>query len=175
MTSPAPGPDETSAEAHALALLHEADDAIVAGVERELAGWVQRSVAHILDGWREVAPDALDADARAQAERDAATAGAAARTRVAAELQALFALDPEEQRATPLQVVRTAHREPTALLSSLGVPHVVRDEFDERSFPDDVYGLVPHTLGDLGDPELGPLHLAWGMAKTRLLKVRRAL
>ena len=55
------------------------------------------------------------------------------------------------------------------------MPHVVRDEFDERSFPDDVYGLAPHTLGDLGDPDLGPLHLAWGMAKTRLLKVRRGI
>ena len=72
-----------------------------------------------------------------------------------------------------MQVVRTAHHEPTALLAALGVPHVVRDEFDERSFPDDVYGLVPHTLGDLGDPDLGPLHLAWGMAKTRVLQARQ--
>lgn len=161
--------DPASPEEHAaLALLREADDAIVAGVERELPGWVERSVARILDAWNR-----LDAAARAQAAHDAVTVGAAARARVVAELQALFALDPEEQRATPLQVVRTAHREPTALLESLGVPHVVRDEFDERSFPDDVYGLAPHTLGDLGDPDLGPLHLAWGMAKTRLLKVRR--
>jgi hypothetical protein len=179
MTPPAPappGPDDASAEARALELLHEADDAIVDGVERELPGWVQRSVARILDAWGELdGSGGLDADARARADRDAAVAGEVARDRVVVELRALFAVDPEQQRATPLQVVRSAHREPTALLAALGVPHVVRDEFDERSFPDDVYGLTPHTLGDLGDPELGPLHLAWGMAKTRVVKARRDL
>lgn len=168
MTPPAPGADDASAAERALELLHEADEAIVAGVERELPGWVRRSVARILDAWNR-----LDRDARAQADRAAVEAGEAARVRVVADLRALFALAPDEQRATPLQVVRTAHREPTALLASLGVPHVVRDQFDERSFPDDVYGLVPHTLGDLGDPDLGPLHLAWGMAKTRWVKARR--
>jgi hypothetical protein len=179
MTPPAPtppGPDDPSDEARALALLHEADDAIVEAVEREVPGWVERGVARILDAWGEIdGPGGLDPDARARADRDAVTAGEAARTRVVAELRALFAVDPEQQRATPLQVVRTAHREPTALLASLGVPHVVRDEFDERSFPDDVYGLTPHTLGDLGDRDLGPLHLAWGMAKTRVVKARRGL
>jgi len=158
----------TGAEDAALELLRQAGDAIVAGVERELPGWAIRGIARILDAWGR-----LEADTRAQADRDAQVAGTAACTRVVAELQALFALDPAEQRATPLQVVRTAHHEPTALLASLGVPHVVRDEFDERSFPDDVYGLVPHTLGDLGDPDLGPLHLAWGMAKTRVLQARQ--
>jgi len=158
----------TGAEDAALELLRQADDAIIAGVERELPGWAVRGVARILDAWGQ-----LDAAARAQADREAEAAGDVARTRVVAALRALFALDPAEQRATPLQVVRTAHHEPTALLASLGVPHVVRDEFDERSFPDDVYGLVPHTLGDLGDPDLGPLHLAWGMAKTRVLQARQ--
>jgi len=162
----------TGAEDTALELLRQADDAIVAGVERELPGWVIRAVARILDAWGELG--GLDDATRARADRDAQVAGTAACARVVAELQALFALDPAEQRATPLQVVRTAHHEPTALLASLGVPHVVRDEFDERSFPDDVYGLVPHTLGDLGDPDLGPLHLAWGMAKTRVLQARRS-
>jgi hypothetical protein len=161
-------------EAHAQDLLREASDAIVTGVDRDLPGWVERSTARILDAWVEVGGlVGLDPDARARADHDAEVAGEAARARVVAELRTLFALDAAEQRATPLQIVRTAHREPTALLESLGVPHVVRDEFDERSFPDDVYGLAPHTLGDLGDPDLGPLHLAWGMAKSRLLATRR--
>ena len=164
-------------EAAAQQLLQEASDLIIAGVDRELPGWVERSTARILDAWAEAGgadgPGRLDAGTRAQADRDTAVAGEVARARVVDDLRALLALDAAEQRSTPLQIVRTAHREPTALLESLGVPHVVRDEFDERSFPDDVYGLAPHTLGDLGDPDLGPLHLAWGMAKTRLLKVRR--
>jgi len=37
------------------------------------------------------------------------------------------------------------------------------------------YGLVPRTLGDLGDPELAPLHLAWGMAKATVIRARRAV
>jgi len=61
-------------------------------------------------------------------------------------------------------------REPTAVLTDLGVPPVARDEFEERSFPDDRYGLTPHTFADLGDPDLGPLHLTWGIAKARVLR-----
>jgi hypothetical protein len=60
------------------------------------------------------------------------------------------------------------------VLQAAGVPPVVRDDFDERAWPDDVYGLVPRTLGDLGDADLAPLHLAWGMAKAAVLRARRA-
>jgi hypothetical protein len=162
--------DSAAREADARRLLAEAGDAILVGVERELPGWAVRGVGRILDAWGR-----LDAPARARADREAATAGDLACARVVGELGALFAVDPELQRATPLQVVRTAYREPTAVLEALGVAQVVRDEFDERSWPDDVYGLVPHTLGDLGDPDLGPLHLAWGMAKTRVVRARRGL
>jgi hypothetical protein len=87
-------------------------------------------------------------------------------------LEALFALDPAEQRATPLEVVRSAYREPTAVLAAAGIPPVARDEFDERAWPDDHYGLVIHDLGDLGDSDLAPLHFAWGMAKARVLRAR---
>jgi hypothetical protein len=48
----------------------------------------------------------------------------------------------------------------------------VRDEFQERTWPDDIYGLVPANLGELGDPDLAPLHLAWGMAKAGVLRSR---
>ena len=71
--------------------------------------------------------------------------------------------------------MRSAYREPTGVLAEAGVPPIVRDEFDERAWPDDVYGLVPRTLGDLGDPELAPLHLAWGMAKATVIRDRRAV
>ena len=161
-------------EARALARLDETGAAIVAGVQRQVPGWaqaqVERQVARILDAWGR-----SDPATRARSRRDAVDAGRAAATRVEGELHALFALDPAEQRATPLEVVRTAYREPTAVLAAAGVPPIVRDEFDERAWPDDVYGLVPRTLGDLGDPELAPLHLAWGMAKATVIRARRAV
>ena len=82
----------------------------------------------------------------------------------------LFARDPAEQRTTPLQIVRGLVAAPTAVLAAAGVPGVVRDAFEERAFPDDEYDLVPRTLGDLGDPDLGPLLLAWGIAKAAVLR-----
>jgi hypothetical protein len=163
-----PSPDERSDdERRGLALLHEASDAIVVGVERELPGWVERSVARILDAWARSAPDE-----RARAERDAVDAGRAATTRVVGELRDLFARAPEEQRSTPLELVRGAYREPTAVLAAAGIPPVERDEFAERAWPDDTYGLVVHGLGDLGDEDLAPLQMAWGLAKSKVLRAR---
>ena len=65
-------------------------------------------------------------------------------------------------------MVRTAVREPSAVLADIGVPSVVRDEFEERSFPDDRYGLAPRTFADL-DEQLGPMQLVWGLAKAALV------
>jgi hypothetical protein len=158
-----PSPEET----RHLRLLAESGAAIVAGVARELPGWVERQVTRILDAWGRA-----DAATRARAERDAVTAGRAAADRVERELHALFAFDAGEQRATPLQIVRDAYREPTAVLVAAGIPPVERSEFDERAWPEDRYGLVIHDLGALGDEELAPLHFAWGMAKAGVLRAR---
>jgi hypothetical protein len=149
------------------ARLKETAAAITAGVERALPGWVERQVGRILDAW-----DRASVDDRRRTEAAATGAGTQAAVRVGRELTALFALDVVKQQATPLEIVRTAYREPTEVLRAAGVPPVVRDAFDERAWPDDDYGLVPRTLGDLGD-ELGPLHLAWGMAKAAVVRARR--
>lgn len=154
-------------EAAALQRLHTLGETIVAGVERSLSAWVVAQVRRMVDAW-----DRLDAAELAQAEAGARDAGVAASTRVTSELRALMALDPADQRATPLEIVRTVTREPTAVLRAAGIPGVVRDAFDERAFPDDLYGLVPNTMGDLGDETLAPLHLAWGLAKAAVLRAR---
>jgi hypothetical protein len=145
--------------------LSEAGTAIIAGVESCLPGWVEREVERILDAWGGLSPDT-----RERAREEATAAGVAAAQRVSDALAQLLAADPAEQTATPLEIVRTAYREPTELLVALGVPPVVRDEFDERAWPDDRYGLVPRSLGELGDDELAPLHLAWGLAKARAMR-----
>jgi hypothetical protein len=145
--------------------LDEAGAAIVVGVERTLPAWVEAQVARILDAYGRAHPAA-----NLRARVAAVEAGTAATARVASFLRALFALDPADQRATPLEIVRTAYREPTAILRAAGVPPVEREAFDERAWPDDDYGLVPRTLGDLGDGDLAPLQLVWGMAKATALR-----
>ncbi len=164
MTQPTP-----EDEARALERLEEAGAAIVAGVEAQVPRWAPAQVDGLLDAWGRTTPEA-----RARAGAGAIEAGKAAARRIVVELRELFDTDPERQRVTPLEIVRTAYREPTQVLAAAGVPPVVRDEFDERAWPDDVYGLVPHSLGDFGDPELAPLHLAWGMAKATVIRGRRA-
>jgi len=165
MTRPA---DQRSDEQRGLALLQKASDAILVGVERELPGWVERSVRRILDAWGRT-----PSDTRERAERDAVDAGRAATGRVVGELRELFALDAEAQRSTPLELVRRAYRESIAVLAAVGIPSVERDEFAERAWPDDTYGLVVHGLGDLGDEDLAPLQMAWGLAKAKVVRARR--
>ncbi len=103
-------------------------------------------------------------------DADLADAAQLASDRVVRDLRKLLAAEPASQRATPLQVVRDAVREPTAVLADAGVPDIVRDEFEERSLPQDRYGLAPRTFAELGDDELGPAQLAWGMAKAAVLR-----
>ena len=155
-------PDESPLE-----VLAAVSSEIVAGVERELPGWAVREVGRILEAWGRLDPSQLDV-----AVERATASGTAAAARVGGQLRELFAQDPAEQRETPLQIVRRATMEPTAVLAGLGIPEVVRDPFDVRANPSDVYDLTPRTLGDLGDPEMGPLMLAWGIAKTHVLRER---
>lgn len=149
--------------------LRAAGDAILDGVGRELPGWIIRSVDRIIDAWGRLTPAEVDA-ARAGAQ----TIGPIVAERVDGELRALFRADPADQRSTPLNIVRTAYREPTDLLEHYGIPPVVRDSFDERHAPADRYDLSPRSMADLGDPDLGPVMLAWGMTKARVLRARVA-
>ena len=147
--------------------LREASDAMVDGVEAAVAAWTVRQVTRLLEAW-----DGLSVERRAAALDEAAAAGREAGRRIRAELAAVLALDPDAQAATPLEVVRSAVREPSAVLAGAGVPEVVRDEFDERAWPEDGYGLVPRTMRDL-DEDLAAVHFAWGVAKAQVLRLRR--
>jgi hypothetical protein len=140
----------------------------VAGVGRRLPEYLMSRAGRVADAW------GLTGEARTEIEDALRAAATAATARVTAELDVLLALDPADQRATPLEIVRGAVREPTAVLRAAGVAAVVRDDFDERHEPDDVYDLAPRVVADLGDPELGPQLLAWGLAKSRVLRARAA-
>ena len=141
--------------------LQAVSEAIVDGVVEQLPTWVVREVRRIVDAW--------DGDTVGWESAARVAAGDVA-DRIGTELRTLFALEPRAMTRTPLEVVRGAVREPTAVLAALGVPPVERDEFARRSWPDDRYGMTPTTLDDLGDPTLGALHLAWGLARVAVLR-----
>ena len=143
--------------------------AIVEGVERLGAQWVVDAVTRIVDAWGE-----HGGTARAKVIDDARSAGEQEAARVVAELRDLFALAPTAQPTTPLAVVRTLRYEATAVLREAGVPEVVRDRYEIRAFPDDIYGIVPKAVTDLGDEDLGGALLAWGIGKARAIRERPA-
>lgn len=155
-------------EADALERLREASRVLVAGIVDVVPVWAGRHAARLGAAW-----GAWDPERLAAVCRDAEDAGRRAAERVAGELEALFAQDPAIQRATPLQIVRTAVREPGAVLAAAGLPGVVRDPFAEEAWPDDDYDLVPRTFRDL-DVDLAAVHFAWGMAKADVLRARSA-
>ena len=148
--------------------MEEASAAIVAGVEQLAAQWVVSAVTSILDAWGR-----LDPSERAAALDQARAAGAMGAVRTVAELRDFFATDPAWQRTTPLAIVRTLRREATSVLAAAGVPPVERDPFDTGSFPDDVYALVPQSLADLGDDDLAPMLMVWGIGKSKVLALEQ--
>lgn len=129
---------------------------LAAGIDAALPGWVVRSVSEVMEAWRGECPPAV-----AEA---AARAGQVARAETGAAVRALLEADIDDQRTTPLALVRAAVRWPTQVLAEAGAPPVARDEFKAGVFPADVYDLSPATFADL-DPALGDAGIAWGAAK----------
>lgn len=72
-------------------------------------------------------------------------AGRAAGERIAealaAPLASLLSADVDEQRGTPLTLLRSAHRPLTDLLASRGVPYAARDDADRAANPGDVFEI----------------------------------
>jgi hypothetical protein len=145
-------------EPHATALA----DAVVA----VLPGWVERSVARILAAWQDGPPDPSVMAAAGDAGRRAAA-------EVGEEMHALLAADIDEQRSTPLTVLRAAVRYPTEVLAAAGVPPVERDPIQVRLLPNDLYDLSPASFADV-DPSLAEPGLVWGAAKALAHRRRHA-
>jgi hypothetical protein len=133
--------------------------ALADGIEAALPGWVERSAERLIVAWSGVA-DPLVVSRAAAAGRDA-------RDDVAPRVRALLAEDLDEQRTTPLALVRQAVRYPTAVLAEAGVPPVERDALAVEQHPADDYDLTPATFADL-DPALHEPGLEWGAAKAHV-------
>jgi hypothetical protein len=106
--------------------------------------------------------------ALAQAGR---AAGQQAAVEVGPALRRLLEADVDEQRTTPLSLLRSAVRYPTEVLREAGVEPAARDAFAQERFPDDPYDLSPATLADI-DESLAEVGLAWGAAKAWAHKQR---
>ena len=133
-------------------------------VEAVVPTWIERLVVERVAAWRGEVADAVRAEA--------VIAGEAARSEVAPAMRALLATDIDEQATNPLEVLRVATHHAHAVLDRHGVPPVDRDEFSQRSFPADVYDLMPATWSDV-DPSLQDPGIAWGAAKAFVHKARR--
>lgn len=133
-------------------------------VEAAVPGWIERLVAERMVAWRGEVPEGVRVEA--------VSAGEAARDEVAPVMRALLAADIDEQATNPLEVLRVATHHAHAVLDRHGMPPVRRDEFSERSFPADVYDLMPATWSDV-DPALHEPGIAWGAAKAFVHKARR--
>ncbi len=125
-------------------------------IDAALPGWVTRCVERVMAAQ----PGGMTLRTR----QAAAAAGAEAQTSTGGAIRALLAADIDEQRTTPLALLRQAVRYPTAVLRDAGVAPVRRDAFAERTFPDDLYDLTPASLADI-DPGLIDPGISWGAAK----------
>jgi hypothetical protein len=162
-------------ESRATADSLDADEARLAEVAAHLADaidaalprWVVAQVRERIIGYQGRPPDDATLAAAEQAGRDAVA-------EVGPEVRALLLSDIDDQRTTPLTLLRDATRYPTSVLRAAAIPPVARDETEERLFPGDVYALVPASFADL-DPALHEPGIAWGAAKAFVhLKRRRA-
>jgi hypothetical protein len=126
------------------------------GIEAALPTWVVGSVQGIMMAWAgRIPPDVAEA---------AEVAGQRARSDTGTAVRQLLMSDIDDQRTTPLALLRLAVKYPTEVLRSAGVPPVERDRYSAEAFPDDDYDLSPRSYADV-DPALAEAGIAWGAAK----------
>lgn len=159
--TPDANPDRAADEAR----FAEISAALADAVEEAVPGWIERLVLVRVAQWR-------DGDVPQEVRTEAGAAGAATVADVMPRLRGLLETDVDAQRGNPLAVLRTGTRHAHRVLAGLDMPPVVRDDFAQRSFPEDDYDLVPATWSDI-DPSLHEIGITWGAAKAYVHKARR--
>ena len=150
----------------------EGDEQVFAEYSRQLADQIE----HVLADWVVMSVrtrvEASGATFDGGIAESAAAAGARCRDEVAPQVRALLSTDLDDQRSTPLAILRAATTYATEVLSDAGIPPVPRDEFEVRAFPSDVYAMSPASFADV-DESLGEPGLVWGAAKAHVHLARR--
>jgi hypothetical protein len=131
-------------------------DALADDICAVLPTWVTTSVHRVISAWVGEVPTAVGEAAEGAAEEALADTGE--------QIRRLLGCDIDDQRTTPMALLRGAVRYPTTVLRAAGVPPVERDRFAESTFPDDDYDLTPSNWSDV-DPSLAEPGIAWGAAK----------
>lgn len=139
-------------------------DVLVDTLRSVVPSWLERCVVDSAEAQLGACPATL----RDEASAMAASAGPA----VVASVETLLRIDVDDQRGTPLTILREAVRHPTRVLSAAGVPPVARDPFAAEHFPADVYGLAPAAWADI-DPTLHDPGIMWGAWKAAVVLQRR--
>lgn len=130
-------------------------------IENALPGWVRRAAQSRLSPNQQAA---LSPDIERAAADVANEVGSAARR--------LLGQDIDQQRTTPLAIIREAVGPVNAVLVAAGVAEVGRDGDARRLHPHDVYDLTPGSYLDLGQ-EVQDASLMWGAAKAHIHIQRR--
>ena len=134
-------------------------------LEIVLPEWVEKRVRCIYQAWTRDWSQEIELEAQEAGKQCAADLGS--------RLRELLESDIDQQNTNPMSILRGAVKYPTQVLKHHSVPPIERDDFAEKVFPDDAYGLTPTTFLDFGQTshELG---IAWGAAKahTHLSKRR---
>jgi len=141
-----------------------ATDDLVEAIGRAIEPWLVRIAVDTFAAERgSVSPEFR------QVAQDAAREGG---EWVLARLQATLRVDVDAQRVNPLQTLRDAVRFPTRVLWDAGVAAKVRDEYDEKINPEDIYGIGPAHWTDI-DESLTEPGIVWGAAKASTVLQRR--
>lgn len=152
-TDPTLADDEATLAGFAFDLAERIDAAIPRWVERSL-----RTTAGAGGGFLEPS--------------DVARVAAATREIVMPELRRILAADVDEGAGSPLEALRGGVGPMTECLDRRGAARPPRDEFLERQYPGDPYGLGPASFADV-DPDLHEPGLMWGAARAHVHLRRR--
>ena len=91
---------------------------------------------------------------------------------VESSLFELLSLDVDNQRQSPLHVIRTSINSATELLSRYEVPLPQRDEFETKAMPRDIFSIGPLTWKDLSE-DVHEAGINWGAWKAAVVVSRR--
>ena len=139
MVDPAAADASASAPSDQERLLAFSED-LAKQIDVGLPQWIRESFGRFLD---------QDQVIELQQQTEAAEREVSSQLMV--QLRRFLEQDIDQQRTTPLAILRQAVPVVTTILHQVGVPHVNRDRDAARLHPDDWYDLTPASYADFGD------------------------